>query len=282
MLAPAAAAVGVRIAPDVTGRCPSAGEIDARWQARAPGGDAAVEIHVAPVGDGLVGVVRVAAPDQPPAARRLRARRDGCSALVDALLTAAALLVTPIEMPRRRVVPPPPAPAEPAPPPTDFTPSGAWRVGLGARGDGGATPAMTLAGELRVERRFAALSLGGALHGGVMPTTAVGAGEVRVERYAGQLHGCWRPGALGICGLGRMGAAILRPDGLDGADATALLVDVGLRAEWHITVGEVLALVIDAELTAPLRRLRLRVDDRTAWAASPVGVGGGLTIEWAL
>lgn len=291
--APASGAIRTQLGPGVTDRCPSADAIAERWRGRTST-DAPVELHVFADGERLVGIVRAAPEGQPPVARRLRARRDGCSALIDALLTSGALLVAPIELP-----PPPPPPPEPPPlaPPAPPTAAGSepeppaapasgpvagpWRLAVGARADVGSAPGASVSGEVRLAYRWPAATLGFGVQAGATGDAAVGAGAVSIERYAARGEGCWRPGSLGLCGFVRGGAVVLRPAGLDGGDAVELLADVGARAAWHIGMGDEWSLVVDAEAAAPLRPLRLTVDGAEAWQAAAVVVGGGLAVQWA-
>lgn len=299
---PADAALRIRLDSGVADRCPDPETIIERWRARSSS-DAAVELHVVPVAGRLLGVVRAAPEGSPPAARRLRAERDACAALVDALLTSAALLTATIELPA------PPPTAEPAassdpdgPRQADavaadgpdrpsasesITPrtlddgGGPWRMVLGLRSDYGAAPSAMFAGELGLAHRWPSISVGGALHGGVTPTSTVGVGQVSVERYAAAVHGCWHPWQVALCGLARSGIVALRPSALDGADVTEPMVDAGLRVAWRLGLGEGWGLVVDAEVTAPLRRLRLNIDGDPTWLAAPVAGGGGVAVQWA-
>ncbi len=295
---PASAELRVRLDSGVVDRCPDPQTIDQRWQARSSS-DALVELHVVPVGGRLLGVVRAAPRGSPPAARRLRAERDGCSALIDALLTSAALLTATIELPAPPEPPsaepppaePPPAepqPAAPPPPTIDDSPAttlndggGPWRWLAGARGDVGTAPSATIAGEFGLSHRWPLASVGGALHIGATPTADVGTGQVAVERYAVGLHGCWHPSVVALCGFGRAGAVALRPSALDGADVVEPMVDAGLRAIWRLPLDDAWALLVDAEISAPLRRLQLNVDGAPSWLAAPIAGGGGVALQWA-
>lgn len=277
LAAPAAAAPpSVTLDPAVVDRCPSADAIARRWRARRPDPDARVELTIRADGDRLIGLVRAALPREPPAARRLGARRDGCDPLVDALLTAAALLTAPIALPPEPQPPAPPPEPDPPPPPAEL------RLALGPRLDTGATPAAAYLGELHLTRWTGPLGLGGGLHIGAMPAAPVGAARAAIERYAAQLHGCWRPGAIGLCALARAGALAVRPAGTDGDDTLQATADLGARAAWSALRGPRWALVLDLEAAVPLRPLRLALDGAPAWSAWPVALGAGLTAEWAL
>lgn len=73
---------------------------------------------------------------------------------------------------------------------------------------------------------------------------------------------------------------MLRPAGLDGDPTSALDLALGARAGVRLPLTPALAITLDAELQAPLRPLRLTVDDTPAWTASPLAPGAGLAIEW--
>ena len=420
--AEAAADLAVQLDPPVAARCPTPSEITARWRTIAPPGAERMRVQLAieATADTLRGTLTLTPPDAAAAIRRIDARRDGCAPLVDALLTAAALLAAPppqfapedpplaadpppvdpppitepapapaeppaapapapaeppaapapapaeppaapapvpaepsaartepapapaeplaVPAPPAEVPPPPPAkppaapaeplavpappaevpapapagpaaastrapdeppaapapaPVEPAPvaptptepaPTTPATPTpnpAPYTLALALHADAGATPAPLIALELRATTApDAPFALAAALQLGAMPQAPLTAGAATLERYAALALACWRPTPFDLCLATRAGVLVLHPRALDGADTLTADLALGARAGWRLPLTDHFTLALDAELLAPLRRLRLTVDAAPAFTAWPLAPGAGLALEW--
>lgn len=286
----AAHAVEVRLAG---AGCPAVEGVEARWA----GGAGAIEVEV--VGEGLVGRVRVPQADGAVIERQIEARRGGCPALVDALLTAGALLApldAPIEAPIEVAPPRPAPPPEPAP---IFEPTaeaaaptrpviaarshavaqGAVEASIAPGVELGAAPGPLARIEARVAGRWGALGVGGGAQAGWAPEAAVEGGAVALDRYAAVGFGCWRPGAWALCGEARAGGVVVRPRGLDGAARVELDAAAGLRVGYGWAVGPA-AVGVEIGADAPLRPLRLTVGGEAVWRAWPVTPWLAVTAGW--
>lgn len=285
-----ATAHGVEVRLDATG-CPAVEAVEARWA----GGAGAIEVEA--VGERLVGRVRVPQADGAVIERQIEARRGGCGALVDALLTAGALLL-PLDAP---IEPPPPRPAPPPEPAPVFEPAAAAMRpapvigGRAVAGEAatpqtvgaevapgvelGAAPGPMVRVEARVSGRWGALAVGGGAQAGWAPEAAVEGGAVALDRYAAVGFGCWQPGGWALCGGARVGGVVVRPRRLDGAARVELDAAAGLRAGYGWAVGPA-AVGVEVGADAPLRPLRLTVGGAAVWRAWPVTPWLGATVGW--
>ncbi|MBN2573208.1 MAG: hypothetical protein JXP73_01465 [Deltaproteobacteria bacterium] len=233
------------------------------------------------------------------AARRLTSRNRECSELASSVELAIAIAIDPMGSPVPAEVAAAPeggGAAAPAPgrqaaadesqalgpgPAPEGRPL-SWRAQVGAVGGWGAAPSFGIG--------FAA---GGALEGerwsvGIegrvdLPSAmSLRVGEASAGLLVASLVPCLRLGAASACALATGGARQVAGDGLDHArHATVPYLAFGGRLAAALPVSQRAALALHGDISAPVTKIRLKVDDEVVWTSPAVAVALGLGIALA-
>lgn len=113
-------------------------------------------------------------------------------------------------------------------------------------------------------------SIGGELAAAWLPEIGIMAGaNVDVSRFAIAAVPCAHHGALGVCGVARVGFDRGSASGLADARTVELpVLELGGRLVWEHPVADWLALQLQAELAAALTASELTVDQVAVWHSS--------------
>jgi hypothetical protein len=97
-------------------------------------------------------------------------------------------------------------------------------------------------------------------------------------RTSAALLPCFAPGSIRLCGVARAGGFTVHSEGLAVSRSRwGVLAEAGARAVWQLG-GDGLALAPFLEITAPLVRTRLLVDEQPSWSSPPMIFSFGLAV----
>lgn len=288
------------VEPEATGRCPEVATLAARVAAAlghdpfTPDAPRRFAVRVVVTEDRLRAEVRLLDHGAPAGEKRLEGR--DCEDLVAATALAITLVLDPLHdapappppepppvlepppvVETAVAAPPPPPPPAPAPRP----PAPALELTAGAGATAGTLPGVGFGGVLGLGLRYPAWSVG--LEGRFDLASGAASGPGRLVGHAtgGSAAGCAHLAGLGLCGLVTVAAWQGEGEGFDTTDQ--------VRAIYAAAGGRLLAdanwdhwlLRAQADLQAPLTRIRLRVDGRRAWETGPVTGGMSLLVGFA-
>jgi len=263
-----------------------------------------VRVSIRPAGRGLEARIElVDGRGQVQATRRLTSRDRGCGELASSVELAVAIAVDPmgspmgppmgphpsgeaaVSRPRPGAASPPAAAVASAPPsrPADEGPPLSWRAQVGLIGGWGSAPSLGVG-----------LTFGGALEGqgwsvglegraDLPASKSLRAGEASAGLLVASLVPCLRFGVASACVLATGGARQVAGDGLESArHATAAYLAFGGRLAAALPISRKLALALHGDVTAPVTRIRLEVDDDVVWTSPTLVVALGLGLAVVL
>ena len=235
------------------------------------------------------------------AARRLTSRNRDCSELAASVELAIAIAIDPMGGPLGGPRPrddapapviadePSPSPSRPAASPEPQVPGPAspagpplsWRAQAGMVGGFGSAPALSLGFTAGGAIESGGWSLGIEGRADLPSSKALRAGEASAGLAVASLVPCLRFGMASACGLATGGVRQVAGDGLDNArHATVPYFAFGGRAAVALPMSERASLVLHGDVTAPVTKTRLTVDDEVVWTSPAIAVALGLGVTF--
>jgi hypothetical protein len=231
------------------------------------------------------------------AARRLTSRNRDCSELAASVELAIAIAIDPMGGPRPRddapapviASEPSPSPSRPAASPEPHVPGPAspagpplsWRAQAGMVGGFGSAPALSLGFTVGGAVGGEGWSLGIEGRADLPSSKALRAGEASAGLAVASLVPCLRFGMASACGLATGGVRQVAGDGLDRArHATVPYFAFGGRAAVALPMSERASLALHGDVTAPVTKTRLTVDDEVVWTSPAIAVALGLGVTF--
>jgi len=230
------------------------------------------------------------------AARRLTSRNRDCSELASSVELAIAIAIDPMGSPPPPEVTPSPVGGDASSPvlrrraASDKTPASSpspapARRSLSSQAEVGLVSGWGSAPSFGIGFTVGCALVGegwsAAMEGRVdLPSSmALRAGEASARLLVASVVPCLRLGMAGACVLVTGGARQVAGDGLDHArHATVPYLAFGGRLSAALPVSKRAALALHGDVTAPVTKIRLEVDDDTVWTSPAVAVAFGLGV----
>jgi hypothetical protein len=233
------------------------------------------------------------------AERRLISRNRDCSELASSVELAIAIAIDPMGAPpaTQPDAAAPPAfpvaegaqagkdqPARATPPEAATTPTRrlAKQVEAGLLGGLGSAPGASLGFMAGASLVDASWSLGFEARADLPASSKLRAGEASAWLLVGSIVPCLRFG-ISVCALATGGARQVAGDGLvDSRHATLAYLALGGRVGLALPLGAATFLTLHGDVTAPVTKTRLRVDDSVVWTSPAVAfaLGAGVAVRF--
>jgi hypothetical protein len=250
---------------------------------------------VRPAGNGLEARIELLdAQGALKASRRLTSRQRDCSELAASVELAIAIAIDPMgrphppddapvpaageepnPSPRQQAAAPEPA----APGPSPAAPRLGWRAQAGLLGGWGSAPALSLGFTVGAALESDRWSVGVEGRADLPSSKTLRAGEASAGLVVASLVPCVRFGVASACGLATGGVRQVAGDGLVQArHATLPYFAFGGRAAVAWPMSERAALALHGDVTAPVTKTRLTVDDEVVWTSPAIAVALGVGV----